>query len=123
MVATFTLHEGQPGHHLQRTVQQNFGDEIPKFAQFPLGGSSPSNMISSYSAFSEGWGLYSEYLGTQLGVYPNEPMKELGYIMGDLLRSARLVVDTGIHKYGWSRENAVGKLKNSAKKNFDKLFC
>ena len=64
----------------------------------------PSSM---YDAFREGWGLYSEYLGYDLGIYKNEPLKELGYIKGDLLRSARLVVDVGIHKFGWSRQSAI----------------
>ena len=65
-----------------------------------------------YIAYKEGWGLYSEFLGHDLGLYEGQPLKELGYIKGDLLRSARLVVDTGIHRYGWSRENAVGMCRN-----------
>ena len=66
-----------------------------------------------YIAFKEGWGLYSEYLGYDLGIYENEPLKELGYIKGDILRSARLVVDVGIHKFGWSRQNAIDFLINN----------
>ena len=130
-VATFTLHEGQPGHHLQFAVKEG----LPDFARFTLAGSSPSG-FPGYSGFAEGWGLYSENLGYELGIYENEPLKgkifslalsklfplfkknisltELGYIMGDLLRSARLVVDTGLHAYGWSRENAVQYLMKNA---------
>ena len=83
---------------------------LPRFVtQFvDLPGDLPSSIPSyMYVAYKEGWGLYSEYLGYDLGIYQNEPMKELGYIKGDLLRSARLVVDVGLHKYGWTREKAI----------------
>jgi uncharacterized protein (DUF885 family) len=63
--------------------------------------------LQSYEAYKEGWGLYSEYLGLEMGIYENEPVKELGLLIGDLLRSSRLVVDTGLHRFGWSRQTAI----------------
>ena len=109
IVATITLHEATPGHHMQDAILTQEA-QLPKFVtQFvDLPGDLPSSMPSyMYVAYKEGWGLYSEYLGYDLGIYQNEPMKELGYIKGDLLRSARLVVDVGLHKYGWTRQKAI----------------
>jgi uncharacterized protein (DUF885 family) len=106
VVAAFSLHEGIPGHHLHLTAMSELG--LPNFLRYP--NDVPSEVPSQYpwySAFLEGWGLYAEYLGYDLGVYDNEPLKEIGYLMTDMLRSARLVVDTGLHKYGWSRETAT----------------
>ena len=109
IVATITLHEATPGHHMQDAILSS-SQILPRFVtQFvDLPGDLPSSIPSyMYVAYKEGWGLYSEYLGYDLGIYQNEPMKELGYIKGDLLRSARLVVDVGLHKYGWTREKAI----------------
>ena len=92
--------------------------DAPDFIRYsidPDDASAAPSTFPAHTAFFEGWGLYSEYLGYELGIYENEPIKELGYIMGDLLRSARLVVDTGLHRFGWSKERAVEFLmKNSA---------
>ncbi len=94
VVATFTLHEGSPGHHMQAVLTSKM--DLPKFLKYPaVRSASVPSTFPSYSGYGEGWGLYSEYLGHELGVYENEPQKELGQIMGDLLRSARCMVDTG----------------------------
>ena len=86
VVDTFTLHEGQPGHHMQVTFRNNL-KTIPKFMRYNVGskGGVPSS-LPKYSAYIEGWGLYSEYLGYELGIYKNNPLSEIGYLMGDLLR-------------------------------------
>lgn len=70
VVATFTLHEGQPGHHLQLASKEEL-ESIPDFARYTLEGGSPSG-FPGYSGFAEGWGLYSETLGYELGVYKIE---------------------------------------------------
>ena len=79
-----------------------------KYFKFP-------SMVNRFPSMVNKFPLNEKMKHLILGVYENEPMKELGYIMGDLLRSARLVVDTGLHQYGWSRENAIDYLvKNAA---------
>ncbi len=94
VVATFTLHEASPGHHMQVVVNKK--TVMPKFLKYPaVRSASVPSTFSQYTAYKEGWGLYSEWLGHELGVYKNEPRKEIGQIMGDLLRSSRLIVDTG----------------------------
>lgn len=89
------MHEGNPGHHFQIMFAYE-NDGIPEFMRY-----------GGYTAFSEGWGLYAEYLGYEVGLYddPIERMKYLGG--GELLRAVRLVVDTGMHAKGWSRERAI----------------
>lgn len=93
-VAALYLHEAAPGHHFQLALQQELG-ELPAFRRF--GGE---------IAFSEGWGLYSEYLGRELGVYA-DPVMHFGALDAELWRSIRLVVDTGIHAKGWTREQVL----------------
>ena len=74
----------------------NAKSDLPKFLKHPaVRGASVPSTFPSYTAYSEGWGLYSEFLGHELGVYQNEPRKEIGQLAMNLLRSARLVVDTG----------------------------
>ena len=100
-----TLHEAIPGHHLQTVVAKN--QKMPQFVRLP--GTSryleTPGAISFPSANAEGWGLYSESLGFEMGLYEDD--STFGYYSYNLLRAARLVVDTGLHVYGWSRDRAV----------------
>jgi uncharacterized protein (DUF885 family) len=94
---TLALHEGVPGHHLQVARAHELAD-LPEFRRFGW-----------YPAFGEGWALYAESLGPEMGFFA-EPFSAFGNLNSDLLRSARLVVDTGIHALGWSRQQAIDYL-------------
>ncbi|MGZ6039707.1 MAG: DUF885 domain-containing protein [Phenylobacterium sp.] len=94
---TTTFHEGIPGHHLQLTLQQA--------ADLPM-----VRKAGGFGAYIEGWALYSEQLADEMGFYKDQPAWELGYIHDALLRSGRLVTDTGLHALRWSREKAVETL-------------
>ncbi|HYD44339.1 MAG TPA: DUF885 family protein [Phenylobacterium sp.] len=91
---TLTIHEGVPGHHLQISLQQEADLPLIRKAEF-------------ISAHGEGWALYAEELAKEMGFYENDPLGELGYLQAALFRSARLVVDTGMHAKRWSREKAI----------------
>ncbi len=96
------LHEAIPGHHFQLAIQQELTG-IPAFRRF-----------GSFTAFTEGWGLYAESLGRDLGVY-TDPYQYFGYLQNELWRAIRLVVDTGLHSKQWTRQQVIDyMLANSA---------
>ncbi len=100
VLEALTLHEAVPGHHLQISLNEEL-DYLPEYRR------------NSYiSAFGEGWGLYSEYLGTEVGFY-QDPYSQFGRLTYEMWRAARLVVDTGMHMYGWSRERAMNFMKDN----------
>jgi uncharacterized protein (DUF885 family) len=92
---TLCYHEGVPGHHLQLSISQESKD-IPKLRK-----------TTFLSAYGEGWALYAEQLADELGVYAGDPIGRAGFLQSFLFRAARLVVDTGIHSKGWSREQGT----------------
>jgi uncharacterized protein (DUF885 family) len=94
-------HEGIPGHHMQLSVQQQLTG-LPKFRLHGIG----------FNAYSEGWALYAEQLGKEVGFY-QDPVSDYGRLSSELFRAVRLVVDTGIHSKGWSREQVVEFFRKS----------
>ena len=94
------FHEGLPGHHLQRAITAELED-VPDLQRY-----------LSFTAFSEGWGLYTEQLAYEMGFY-EDPYSRFGQLAMELWRAARLVVDTGIHSKRWSREEAIAYLVNN----------
>lgn len=92
---TLTYHEANPGHHWQ--IALNLAQE-----QLPL-----LRRIAPYNAYAEGWGLYAEQVGYEMGMYKTDPFGDLGRLKAELFRSVRLVVDTGMHAKHWSREQAI----------------
>uniref|UniRef100_UPI0040486F79 DUF885 domain-containing protein n=5 Tax=Roseivirga sp. TaxID=1964215 RepID=UPI0040486F79 len=97
VMPSLTLHEAVPGHHLQGALTQEL-EGLPRFR---------NNMY--ISAFGEGWGLYSEFLGIEMGMYET-PYDDFGRLTYEMWRACRLVVDTGIHAYGWSRQEVIDYL-------------
>lgn len=93
-VEDIAYHEGIPGHHLQISIAQEL-DDIPTFRKY-----------ERYTAYTEGWGLYAERLGKDVGFY-QDPYSDYGRLEGDIWRAIRLVVDTGVHSQHWTREQMV----------------
>ena len=94
LLPTLTYHESIPGHHLQGSLQRQ--------ANLPL-----LRKEIWFSAYGEGWALYAEQLADEMGMYQTDPWGRIGYLHDALLRAARMVMDTGIHSQGWSRERAI----------------
>ena len=92
---SLTVHEAVPGHHLQMSLNNELGDRIPQFRRDLY-----------LSAYGEGWGLYSEFLADEMGMYTT-PYEQFGKYTYEMWRACRLVVDTGIHAKGWTREQVV----------------
>jgi uncharacterized protein (DUF885 family) len=90
-----TVHEAVPGHHLQISLNNELGDSIPSFRRDLY-----------LSAYGEGWGLYTEFLAAEMGMYTS-PYERFGQLTYEMWRACRLVVDTGVHAFDWTREDMV----------------
>ena len=106
-IPVLTVHEAVPGHHFQISIAQEL-DNVPTFRKY-----------QGITAFVEGWGLYSEELGEYINIY-DDPYDKFGQLTYDMWRAIRLVVDTGMHYFDWSRQDAINLfLENSAKSQLD----
>jgi uncharacterized protein (DUF885 family) len=99
-IPALTVHEAVPGHHMQIALQQEL--EMPDWRR----------NTAFFTAFVEGWGLYSERLGIEMGLY-DTPQKDMGRLGYEMWRASRLVVDTGIHSKGWTKDQAVAFMKDN----------
>lgn len=98
-IPALTMHECAPGHSFQAAIALE-REDAPRFRR-----------QTYFSGFGEGWGLYTEYLGNEMGIY-RTPYERFGQLSYEMWRAARLVIDTGIHQYGWSREQAIDYLSS-----------
>ncbi|NTS76882.1 DUF885 domain-containing protein [Catenovulum sp. SM1970] len=101
LLETLSVHEASPGHHFQISIQQELKD-VPKFRRF-----------AGSTVFAEGWALYAESLGKEMGLF-SDPYMWYGRLSDEQLRAMRLVVDTGLHAKGWSREQAIDFMKKNS---------
>ena len=93
-LSTLTFHEGIPGHHLQLSLAQETNLPLIRKVQF-------------FSGYGEGWALYAEQLAVEMGMYADDPIAHVGQLHDAMFRSVRMVVDSGMHQMGWSRERAI----------------
>lgn len=98
-IPALTLHECAPGHALQAAIAREAPGDVPEF-----------RARNYFSGYGEGWGLYTEWLGSEMGIYQT-PYEEFGRLSYEMWRACRLVIDTGVHHYGWSREQAQDYLR------------
>ena len=101
IMETLSIHEAAPGHHFQIAIQQEV-EGLPKFRKF-----------GGYTVFAEGWALYAESLGKEMGLF-TDPYQWYGRLVDEQLRAMRLVVDTGLHAKGWSREQAIDFMRQNS---------
>ncbi|TPH12883.1 DUF885 domain-containing protein [Litorilituus lipolyticus] len=107
IVETLSIHEASPGHHFQASIQQEV-ESLPKFRKF-----------GNFTVYEEGWALYAESLGKEMGLF-TDPYQWYGRLVDEQLRAMRLVVDTGMHAKGWTREQAIDFMtKNSSMADSD----
>jgi uncharacterized protein (DUF885 family) len=104
-MAVLTSHEAVPGHHLQIALQYENAAGVPMIRR-----------MADFTAYAEGWGLYAESLGDQLGLY-SDPYSKFGQLTYDMWRAVRLVVDTGLHVKGWTRQQAIEYFMANAPKS------
>ena len=102
---TLAYHEGIPGHHFQISIALNLKD-LPLLRQQTL-----------YTAYAEGWALYAERLAAEIGMYKDDPLGDLGRLEAEMFRATRLVVDTGLHADGWTREQAIAYMVDTTGMN------
>ena len=100
-IESTSFHEGIPGHHLQIAIGQELED-VPEFRRH-----------AGFAAFAEGWGLYSERLSNEMGLYTT-PLDRMGMVSADSMRACRLVVDTGLHALGWSHQEAIAYMVDNS---------